>query len=424
MRAPSASNLSSGVRYKGVINYTFYRHCVKLAKTLLLGHRDSTTDVPENTTNEMHMPLAVLLMHDPLSAEMAQAFARGIMKIVLRGESFSPTLKDELHIILDICKVWFWGHTYIDQGNTEVPGWFFRHVELFLYHTLLEVVHMIGELTDVNMTQLEMTNGKLCAAVKIVCTMAAGAAASLPAGSMHTGPVEASGALLLMNACESVEYSILNELPPTMTRGHVVLAMVMASDALNNPQRDPLGNNNLFAHLFASGTPLNFLRRAAAFSTSWKDKIPTTLIKSVESDMRKAVISLDDEIARRRRRKMVMASRAMALNPTFTTNRVRSVRTSRPLSGIDKNALTPRELFGYDTAEQDSPQTPKRKGVDESGSPNKKARPSTNEWMSKYPGITTKGYWNEESGETPGVELETVLKNALQMSGPSNSEDS
>eukprot|EP00966_Prymnesium_polylepis_P288928 6673808-Prymnesium_polylepis.1 len=268
-----ANNLKSGARYTGVINHTFYGHCVKLARTLLLGEKQLITEWIEGDTElvensnipDMEVPFAVLLMHDPLNAEMAHAFAKRIVKTVVMGKQFNATLKEEMHIMFEICKVWSWGHTYLEQGNAEVPGWFFRHVELFLYHTLLEVIHRIGDFSHQKLKQASMTNEKLCEAIRIVCRMAEGCAESLPAGSMSREAVKDSGALLLVSACESVEFSILNELPAGMNRGHVVFAMVVAEDAMHNPARDPLTKGNLFAHLFAYGTPLNFLRRVAGF---------------------------------------------------------------------------------------------------------------------------------------------------------------
>ena len=302
-------------------------------------------------------------------------------------------------------------------------------MELFLYHTLLEVVYRIGDLSHEKLKKTSMTNEKLCEAVRVVCRMAEGCAESLPVGSMSRRGVKDSGALLLVSACESVEFSMLNELPAGMNRGHVVFAMVVAEDALHNPVRDPLASGNLFSHLFAYGTPLNFLRRVAGFAANWKDKFPAKLIASVEIEMRVAVMKLDDEARDRRRKNKEMAKRAAkaaTLEPPFTTQSMRSARMPRRLSEVAGREIKPRDLFGSGCDEQgdvesapSSYQTPKRKAVDASVCDIKKAKPSSNEWMVKYPGVTQKKYWSDDSEEPPGVELETVLKDALRMAIPS-----
>jgi hypothetical protein len=149
----------------------------------------------------------------------------------------------------------------------------------------------------------------------------------------------------------------------------------------------------------------------------------------VELQMRAAVMQLDDEARTRRRKNKEMAkkaAKAAALNPPFTTHKVRSVRTPSPLSKTNDEGLTPRDLFGSDVDDEDTVvyQTPKRKVEAASSSSTKKQKPSLNEWMVKYPGVTTQGYWDEESEETPGMELETVLKHTLRMASPSDSQNS
>eukprot|EP00966_Prymnesium_polylepis_P187246 4340826-Prymnesium_polylepis.1 len=131
--------------------------------------------------------------------------------------------------------------------------------------------------------------------------MAKGSAQALPTGSVTREAVHSSGALLLLKACESVEYSILNEPRDAMHRGHVVFAMVLAKDALHDPGRDALGSGNMFAHLYASGTSLNFLRRAGEFAFDWRDKKPSTDINEVEVEMRNTVGQLEEEACRLRR---------------------------------------------------------------------------------------------------------------------------
>jgi hypothetical protein len=232
----------------------------------------------------------------------------------------------------------------------------------------------------------------------------------------------------LVSACESVEFSILNELPAGMNRGYVVFAMAVADDALHNPARDPLAKGNLFAHLFAYGTPLNFLRRVAGFVTNWKDKIPAKLIGSVEVQMRAAVMQLDEEARSRRRKNEEMAKKAVmaaALEPPFTTQRARAARTPSPLTRAADEGLTPRDLFDSDCDDEDTIafQTPKRKAEAEAASSTKKPKPSSNEWMVKYPGVTKRGYWDDDAEENPGGELETELKNALRMASPSDSQN-
>lgn len=297
MPKQSAAKLSSGIPFDGTINLTMYEHCVELAQSMLLAksaRRDAPPDMPP--------PRAALLLNDPLSGEMAMAFGKTIIDAVLYRKEFNTTIEEEISTMYEVCKVWSWGHTYVERGNVEIPGWFFRHVELFLYHVLLYVVTRIGSLSHSTVKKLGMTNVKLCEAIDVVCRIAKGAAEALPAGAMSKQTVSSSGTLLLLSACEAVEFSLLLHTDNAMHRGHVIFAMVVAKDAVNNPSRNALGDENTFAHLFAAGTPLNFLHRAAAFCMNWKDKTPTKTIGAVEREMIREVFKLDDEAKRRRKR--------------------------------------------------------------------------------------------------------------------------
>lgn len=400
------AQLSSGLLFKGTINQTCYVRCKRLANALLLpketvaalvtsGGEDGALDIFDRD-----LALSVLLMLSPRSGEMARAFSRTIMHTVLHEKHFNTTLENEMRHLYELSKVWKWGHTYMETGNAEIPGWFFRHVELFLYHTMLQVVTQIGSLTRARLKKHSMTNARLCAAIQVVCTMAKGAAEALPDGPVKR---EASGALLLLKACESVEHSILNEQKVAMHRGHVVLAMVMARDALHNPARDALESGNMFAHLFASGTALNFLRRAGEFALNWKDNQPATEINKVELEMLNTVRELDEEVCLRRRetkRKTVAVTTRRRLPPPCTE------------SPHDDNKFTPRELCWSENEEDTCDNGRKRAGGDFScATPQKYTR---NEWMSKYPGVTKNRYWEE--CEAPGVELETVLRRAVHAS--------
>jgi hypothetical protein len=394
MRDEAKQTLSSGAPYKGTMNMTMYSHCTKLSKALLLS-KGGLDDLENNNgveevTSAMELPLAVLLLHDPLSGEMARAFGETIIDAVLHNRELNATMEDEIRTLYEICKVWNWGHTYMEAGNSELPGWFFRHVELFIYHTLQEVVKRIGTLNHATMKKLNVTNGKLCNAIEVVCTMARGAAEALPAGSMIRKPVRSSGALLLLKACESVEYSILNACERTMTLGEVVFAMVVAKDAVSSPDRDALGSDNTFAHLFTSGTPLNFLRRAANFAKKWKDKTAHAVIASVEMEMRIEVFKLDEEAKHRRKN-----------NKRELKNDATPQKSTRTRSPSASEQMTKRELFGDSTDDED---------IDK------------NQWMTKYPGVTKISYWNEEKSN--GAVLEKTLKTALRMSSdPSTSND-
>jgi hypothetical protein len=409
MREDMQTILYSGAPYKGTINYTLYAHCKEFAEALLLG----TVKTQNSVQKRMNTLFAALLMHDPLSVEMARAFAETIVHAVLHQKSFHATLEGDIRRMHEICKVFNWGHTYMDMGNAELPGYFFRHVELFLYHVLLEVVTHIGALSCHDLEKTHVTNSRLCGAIQVICTMAKGSEGSLPTGSTTGEGARSSGALLLIKACESVECSILNEHRSTMHRGHVILAMVIAKDAVHNPDRDPLGSYNMLAHLFASGTPLNFLRRAGDVAFNWSDRQPFTEISEVDATMINVVKELDEEASLRRRQ-----NKKEACTPS-TVNRQRLCCTHKGSSA--KRLATPRELFGDSPTNED--RTPKyaavkRKagGCSSTSTSNKLSR---NEWMSKYPGVTKKRYWDEGYEESPGLELESVLKQAVCQVGTS-----
>jgi hypothetical protein len=291
-------------------------------------------------------------------------------------------LEKEVRIAYEIIKVWNWGHTYMEMGDAEIPSCHFRRVELFLYHTLLEVVAHIGSLTPRLLEQYSVTNSMLCKAIQVVCTMAKGAAMALPTGSARP-----SGALLLSKACESVEHSILGERKSAMHRGHVTLAMVIAKDALYNQDRDALGSDNMFAYLFKSGTPMNFLRRVCDFAQTCEDsECVSTAINEVEVEMANAVRELEEEARRRRRHSKKTAG------VRKTLSRQRSACMERSSDGHD---VTPCELFRDSSADEEGRMArtyaTKRKAVACSGAPARKY--SRNEWMSKYPGVTRARYW-------------------------------
>jgi hypothetical protein len=406
------SDLSNGHPYRGNINTTYYTLCVKLAKTLLLKNQEGDKEnalqlwsaAGSALSNGTDLTRVVLLMMSPCSGEMTRAFAETIMDAVLKGKEFNDSLEQTVRLIYEIAKTWSFGHTYLERGNAELPGWLFRKVELFLYHTLLEVVTRIGDLGTHS-----ISNSELCDAVRVISVMAKGADECLPLGGLQSNAAtvgakkRCSGVFLLLNACESVEDSLLNQTKSTMHRGHVILAVVMANDALLHPDRDPLERYNTFSHLYVSATPLNFIRRAGEVALEWEDDGgPSNVINAVETEMLEEVRHLQEEACWRRR------------NSTCGTcqDRVRRWRSVR--------YMPPRVLFegeedgGCD--EHVSGESTKRKkrkvdiGEDARAPPKKLWK---NEWMRKYPGVVTRGFWNEESEEAPGIELEMVLKNEV-----------
>jgi hypothetical protein len=353
----------------------------------------TTTTTSEDCRHEMQMSFAILLMHDPLSAEMAQAFAATIVEAVLCGDTFNPTLEDEVRILYEMCKLWSWGHTYKEKGNREIPGWFFRHVELFLYHTLLEVVTSLGALNESEIEVRSLTMEEICRAVEVVCTIAKGAAESLPAGSVSMERVRLSGALLLLKACESVEHSILNECKKNMHRGHVIFSMVIAKDALSNdPFCDTLKEDNMFAHLFTSGTCLNFLRRAIDVALDRKQDAAMRMINDVIVKMHETIRTLDEETT------------SMRLK---NKKRVVTVKDERHSARKTRKAL-----FCSDVEEENNNNC---SALQECSSPTMFDRLGNGGWIRRYPGVVTHKYWDDESDESPGMELEAAVKNAVEM---------
>lgn len=397
------NTFASGLPYKGTINKTYACQCQRLSKILVPSTKVSsstmttmTSTTSEDCCHEMQMSFAVLLMHDPLSAEMAQAFAATIVETVLCGDTFNPTLEDEVRILFEMCKLWSWGHTYKEKGNLEIPGWFFRHVELFLYHTLLEVVTRLGALKESEIKVRSLSMEEICRAIEVVCTIAKGAAESLPAGSVSMERVRLSGALLLLKACESVEHSILNECKKKMHRGHVIFSMVVAKDALSNePFCDTLEEENMFAHLFTSGTCLNFLRRASEVAAlDRKQDAAMRMINDVIVQMHETIRSLDEETTsmRLKNRKRVV---------TVKDDERHSARKTR-------KAL----LFCSDFEEENDNNC---SVLRECSSPTMFDRLGNGDWISRYPGVVTHKYWDDESDESPGMELEAAVKNVVEM---------
>lgn len=249
-----------------------------------------------------------LILQDPLNVEVPRAFATVIASRVkewslLMQEGwvdkcsvFNPQLGNELKLIYKLIKTWGWGHTYITMVNAVLPGWFFRHQELFLYHTLLEVMTGIGLHEGDACDHLETSYETSRKAIEVVCDMASGMADVLPLSGSRFN-IDHNGVLILLKTCESVEHSFLNDPVEKMHSGHVAFGLVVAGDAIMSNGCDALKQDSTFAHMFTSGIALNYLRRVALFSELHRDWYSTAHVREMEAEMRVSIEKLNNGVA-------------------------------------------------------------------------------------------------------------------------------
>jgi hypothetical protein len=151
-----------------------------------------------------------------------------------------------------------------------------------------------------------------------------------------------------------------------------------------------------------------------SFVANWKDKVPMEVVAKVESEMRTAVCKLNEEATQCRRKMKMATMQEYNVPPPHTTTGIRKSRISSQASDSRGHNLTPKELFGSSSdTDDDQPRTPKRMCLSDRKWMVDKGNPSSNEWMGKYPGVTTRDYWNEGSDATPGGDLESALKNVV-----------
>ena len=383
---------SSGIKYNGPINQTLYEKVYPMAKEILLtgtvrGEVNNTE--LENIRNKL--PLVTLLLTDPMNGESARAFATVIMERLKQRKEldadhalFNPSLVELMRTIGELAKTWSFGHTYVNEGNKEIPAWFFRHQELFVYHMVLELVVMMNKLSYAEIKQCKLSYGVLAKGIEACCLVAKGLEMVLPMSSHRD--IKCAGALHVLVACEAVEHSLINDAGHKLKRGHVAFAMVMANEALYKTARDPLSKDNLFAHFFVSGTALNFMRRVGAFAEKLHDKAPAKIINDVDLEMCISVVALDAEVVRLRKKR----ERVLEKRRHNTPNNPESKR-ARVTDVTEK--MTPRELFGSDSSDDAhaSPSTPPSTPLRAASGTT--TRPQSPAWTEHYKSFNTKGYW-------------------------------
>lgn len=282
--------LASGKRYAGELNSLGYEKMIGVAKTMLL---DSNDDI--GAEHQLSAIEVAVYMFNPCVAEMTAAFASVISSTPI--EKINKNLEDTFRHMLRFAKFFpGWSSHFLEHGEAELPGWFFRNHELFLYHVLQGVVDKLFKIsTNTHISYLEDR-------INVVCRIAKGMAEVLPFW-LDPHIKKASPALLLLRCCEAVDGSFLDLSAQHLTRGHVAFALLIVKDAEKSREKCALKRGNAFAHLFSTGTPLAFMRRCRVWSSINRDGVAEVQLRNLELSIQKAVQKLEVEASENRKRR-------------------------------------------------------------------------------------------------------------------------
>lgn len=284
--------ISSGEKYVGELNMLGYEKMVAVAQNMLL---DSNSDI--DAEHQLSPIEIAVYMFNPCIAEMTAAFASVISSTPI--EKINKNLEDTFRHMLRFAKFFpGWSSHFLEHGEAELPGWFFRQHEIFIYHVLQGVVDILSLIsTDTHISYLEDR-------INVVCRIAKGMAEVLPFWlDPHTK--QASPALLLLRCCEAVDGSFLDLSAQHLTRGHVAFALLVVKDAEKNSDKCALKRNNTFGHLFSTGLPLAFIRRCRVWSSIHRDGDAEVQLRNLELSIQKAVQGLEVEASENRKRQKV-----------------------------------------------------------------------------------------------------------------------